>query len=199
LQRSIIAQVWPGLHICIAQHGCPVSPQATTIPPWQTMPVPAAWPSSTQPLATQQAGSAQWLFTQHACPGAPHGGPQLPLAHIAPFMHVAAGATQRSPLLSQHAPPPHIAPAQQRSPAPPQGAQTSPPQASPALHDAPAQHGCPAPPHTWHTLFAQPTPAAVQVSPQHGWPAAPHAAHVPPMPPMHATLGAVHAPLLQQD
>ena len=101
------------MHIFIGQQGWPAAPQATDMPPLQIMPVPVVVPSATQPVAVQHAGSAQCMLAQHAWPGWPHGGPQLLLAQAIPFMHAEPGATQRSPLLSQHAPPPHEPPAQQ--------------------------------------------------------------------------------------
>jgi hypothetical protein len=88
---------------------------------------------------------------QHISPDAPHI-PHEPLVHVPPIVgHDEPLGVQIR--FTQHPPPEHVSPAQQASPAAPQGTQTPPPppppplQTEPVWHTLPAQHAIPGAPH----------------------------------------------------
>ena len=154
------------------QHGSPLPPQATHVPPLQVLkgavhPTPPA---------------------QQAPPSPPHDGPvvgtQAPAVHVpSPLPHMPAAATQVPVLWSQQPPALQMLPSQHALPVPPQGTQ-------PVFW---ASHARFAAVQNLPTL----PPAPLGLPGQHPTPAVPHGFVLPtPMPPVHEEAGET-PPILQ--
>ena len=156
---------------------------------------PQVAPAATQVVPAQQPLEPHVAFAQHACPAPPHA-VNVPALHTMPAAPFAPSGMQVLLVVSRHAPPLQVVPAQGGWNAPPQVVQL------PALHTlvplqvVPPQHGWPSPPQPAQAPVARhwsPRPQVVpvltqrlvplasqqppvQVLPaQHGWPTPPQA------------------------
>jgi hypothetical protein len=165
------------VHTLLAQHGCPMPPQAAQLPfPPQTAPKLQVVPQHgclSEPHVTQVDRALHTVVELQVCVPPQQGwlfAPQATQAGVAPLVEHRNPVAQA--LLGQ-----------QGCPLPPQLPQV------PFMHEIPlplqvlaAQQGWPTPPHVAHVDddVMQIVPAAVHEEPQHGCLSAPHVLHVPP-------------------